>query len=141
MRIAVVDGQGGGIGKSLVDSLRKSLPEEIEIIALGTNAVATSLMMKAGANDGASGEAAIVYNASRVDIIVGTISIILANALLGEVTPAMAKAISDSPADKILLPMSRSNVEIVGCAKDTLPRLVEKTVAIVNNVIGRKHYV
>ncbi|MDP3045678.1 MAG: DUF3842 family protein, partial [Bacillota bacterium] len=80
MRIGVVDGQGGGIGKHITEKLRRELPEETEILALGTNALATSIMMRAGANEGASGENAVVFNAGRVDVIVGSISIVLPNA-------------------------------------------------------------
>ncbi|MBM7686750.1 MAG: hypothetical protein PWP07_2653 [Epulopiscium sp.] len=107
MRIAVIDGQGGGIGKSIVEKLRKELMEDIEIVALGTNSLATSFMMKAGANEGATGENAIVYNSSKVDIIIGAIGIIAANSMLGELTPTMAKAIAESPAKKVLLPLNR----------------------------------
>ena len=92
MRIAVIDGQGGGIGKAIVEKLRKEMQEGIDIVALGTNSTATSIMIKAGANEGATGENAIVYNAPRVDVIVGAIGIIAANSMLGELTPAMARA-------------------------------------------------
>jgi NAD(P)-dependent dehydrogenase (short-subunit alcohol dehydrogenase family) len=103
MKIAVVDGQGGGIGKALVEKLRIEFGNDIEITALGTNALATSLMLRAGADEGASGENAIVYNAGRVDVIIGPIGIIAADSMLGELTPAMAKAIAGSSAKKILI--------------------------------------
>ena len=117
MRIAVIDGQGGGIGKAIVDKLRKELPEDVEIIALGTNSLATSSMIKAGANEGATGENAIAFNVTKVDLVMGTIGILCANSMLGELTPAMAKSIAESPAKKILLPLNRSNIEIVGVDK------------------------
>jgi len=104
MRIAVVDGQGGGIGKAIVEKLRKELPGDVEIIALGTNSAATVLMLKAGANEGATGENAIVYNADKVDVIMGVIGIIAANSMMGELTPLMARAIAESPAKKVLIP-------------------------------------
>lgn len=125
MRIAVIDGQGGGIGKILVERIRKDLPNEIEIIALGTNALASSLMMKAGADACASGENAIVYNSVRVDVIVGPIGIIVANSMLGELTPAMAKAIAESPAKKVLIPLNHCNIEIVGVMNEQLPYFIE----------------
>ncbi len=129
MRIAVIDGQGGGIGKTIVEKLRKELLEDVEIIALGTNALATSYMLKAGANEGATGENAIVVNAGKVDIIMGTVGIIAANSMLGELTPLMAKAIAESPAKKILLPLNRCNIEIVGVDKnEPLPHLTDKAV-------------
>ncbi len=138
MRIAVVDGQGGGIGKTIVEKLRKELPEDVEIIALGTNALATSYMLKAGANEGATGENAIIVNAGRVDVIMGTVGIIAANAMLGELTAAMANAIADSPAKKILLPMNRCNIEIVGVDKcEPLPHLTDKAVQSLKSYFSR----
>ncbi len=135
MKIAVIDGQGGGIGKALVEKLRQELPPDTEIIALGTNAVAASLMLKAGANEGASGENAIIYNASKVDIIVGAIGIIIANSMLGEFSPAMALAISESPARKVIIPLNRCNVEITGVKNEPLPHHIESAVNVVKNYI------
>lgn len=138
MRIAVIDGQGGGIGKSIVEKLRKDLPEDIEIIALGTNSLATSFMIKAGANEGATGENAIVFNAGKVDIIMGTVGIIAANSMLGELTAIMAKAIAESPAKKILLPLNRCNIEIVGVDKsEPMPHLIDKAVQTLKYYIER----
>lgn len=124
MRIAVIDGQGGGIGKYLIEQLRREITEEIEILALGTNAVAAAAMLKAGANDGASGENAIIHNCSRVDLIIGPLGIVIANAMLGEVTPKMAQVVSGCPAAKILLPVSRDGIEIAGYKTEPLPHLV-----------------
>ncbi len=130
MRIAVIDGQGGGIGKLLVEKLRQELPDA-QIIALGTNALAAALMIKAGANEGASGENSIIYNAPKVDIITGTIGIIAANSMLGELTPLMAKAIAESPAKKILIPMNKCNVEVVGVKSEPLPHYID---CVVNSI-------
>ncbi len=138
MRIAVIDGQGGGIGKHIVEKLRRKFPEEIEILALGTNALATSVMLKAGANEGATGENAVKYNASRVDIIVGPVSIMFPNAMLGEMTPGMAEAVCTSPAKKILIPLIRSGVEIVGVKPDPLPHMIEEMVARISENINSK---
>lgn len=87
MRIAVVDGQGGGMGKTLVERIRQTLGSQVEILALGTNALATAAMLKAGADEGATGENAIAVNASRVDYILGSVGILSANSMLGELTP------------------------------------------------------
>ena len=130
LKIAVIDGQGGGIGEQIIRKLRKSLPEDTEIIALGTNSIATANMMKAGANHGATGENAIVINVPKADCVMGTISIIAANSMLGELSPKMAEAISSSPARKILLPLNMENIEVVGINHDPLPHLIDK---IINN--------
>ena len=137
MKIAVVDGQGGGIGKVIVEKIRKELPEEVEIIALGTNAVATMLMMKAGANEGASGENAIVFNAGKVDIIVGSIGIIAANAMMGELTPQIARAIAESPAKKVLIPLNRCNIEVAGVKNEPLPHLIENAIGMIKRLSER----
>jgi hypothetical protein len=125
MRIAVIDGQGGGIGSALIKKIKEAFQERVEVIALGTNAIATAQMMKARANRGASGENAIVVTVSRVDVIVGPISIVLANAMMGEVTTAMAAAVASSPAPKFLLPLTQEAVEVVGISGEPLPHLVE----------------
>jgi NAD(P)-dependent dehydrogenase (short-subunit alcohol dehydrogenase family) len=124
-RICVIDGQGGGIGSALIKKLKEALGETVEIVALGTNAIATAQMLKARANCGASGENAIVRTAARVDVIVGPIAIIMANAMMGEVTPRMAEAVASSPARKLLVPLSRENVEIVGVTPAPLPHLID----------------
>jgi hypothetical protein len=127
-RICVIDGQGGGIGSAVIKMLKQSFEERIEIIALGTNAVATANMLKARANRGASGENAIVQSVKHADIIIGPISIILAQAMLGELTPKMAEAIASCRAKKILIPLSQENVEVVGASAMPLPRLIEAMV-------------
>ena len=131
MRIAVIDGQGGGIGKSVVEKLRQNFGQDIQILALGTNVFAASAMMKAGADEGVSGENPIVVNVFKVDLIVGTIGIIAANSMLGELTPAMAKAIAESPAKKILIPFNRCNLYIVGSKNVTLQQYIDEVVETV----------
>ncbi len=136
MRIAVIDGQGGGIGKAIVERMRRDLPENTEIVALGTNATATAIMMKAGANEGASGENAICYSANKVDIIVGTVGIIVSNAMLGELTPKMAVAITESPAKKILISLNKCNIEIAGVKTEPLPHHIEHTINLIKTTMG-----
>lgn len=135
MKIAVIDGQGGGIGSNLVAKLREVLPQDVEIIALGTNAIATSQMMKSGAARGGSGENAIVSTVPTVDVIAGPLGIIIANSMMGELTPKMAEAISSSSAVKVLLPLTICGVEVVGVAKEPLPNLIEKLVDRIKNMV------
>jgi len=127
-RVCVIDGHGGGIGTALIRSLKEACGESIELIALGTNAIAASQMLKAGANRAASGENAIVRTTRSVDVIVGAISIGWANAMLGEITPKMAEAVMSSPAPKIFLPLSQEPVVLVGVSVEPLPHLVQQLV-------------
>ena len=124
-RICVIDGQGGGIGSVVIKKLKDLFGEAVEIIALGTNAIATAQMLKAKANRGASGENAIVQITGKVDIIIGTVGIIVANAMMGEVTPKMAEAVANSPAKKLLIPLTQENIEIIGLSPTPLPHLIE----------------
>lgn len=125
LKIAVIDGQGGGIGSLIVKRLKDEFRDRFEIIALGTNAAATSAMMKSRANKGATGENAIIYNSDRVDMIIGPLSIVLPNAMLGEVTGKMAAAIVSSQAKKFLLPLNQEGIDITGVNKEPLPHLIE----------------
>jgi hypothetical protein len=125
MRICVIDGQGGGIGSAIIKQLKEAFGESVEILALGTNAIATTQMLKARANRGASGENAIVRSVIDSDIIIGPIGILLANAMMGEVTPRIAEAVASCRAKKFLLPLTQENVEIVGLVSAPLPHLVE----------------
>lgn len=114
MKITIIDGQGGKMGKSVIEQLKKGHPN-LELYAIGTNSIATSAMMKAGADYGATGENPAIVNARDSDIIVGPIGIVFADSLLGEITPAIAVAIGASPAFKILIPVNRCNHFVVGC--------------------------
>lgn len=128
LTVCVVDGQGGGIGGTLIKRMRENLSGAVEIVALGTNAVATAQMLKAGANRGASGENAIVRCVATCDVITGPLGIVMAHALMGEVTPAMAEAVSGSSARKVLLPLSQDNVQVVGVHRAPLPHLVDELI-------------
>ena len=124
-RVCLIDGQGGGIGVSLIKYLREFYGESLEITAIGTNAIAASQMMKAGANRAASGENAIVQTVKRADVIIGSIAITWANSMMGEVTPKMAEAVTSASALKILLPLNQENVVIVGFHREPLPHLIK----------------
>lgn len=129
MKIVIIDGQGGKIGGLLVSKLKES-GLAAGIFAIGSNSIATAAMLKAGADHGATGENPVVINCRDADFIVGPIGIIAADALLGEITPAMAAAVSQSPAKKILLPLNRCNHYIVGAqdlpVAQAVPLAVEK---------------
>jgi hypothetical protein len=125
VRICVIDGLGGGIGSVIIKRLKEIYQEQHDVIALGINVIATAQMLKARANQGASGQNAIVITAPKVDVILGTISIVMAHAMLGEVTPRIAEAVASSPAYKILLPLTQERLDIVGVTKEPLPHLVE----------------
>lgn len=131
----MIDGQGGGIGSLIIKRLRETFGEGIEIIGLGTNAMATGAMLKAGANKGASGENAIVQTAKGVDSIVGSVAIVLANSMMGELTPKMAEAISSSSAMKYLIPLKMPEVEIIGGSKEPLPHLVDQLIKRIQETI------
>lgn len=124
-QICVIDGQGGGIGSAIIRKLRDTFDESLDIIALGTNAIATTLMLKAKANRGASGENAIIHTVRQVPLITGPLGIIIAHAMMGEVSPAIATAVAASPAPKLLLPLSQENVRIAGITPVPLPRLID----------------
>ena len=127
-RICVIDGQGGGIGKTLIKSIKACFGETVEIWGLGTNPIATGQMLKAGANRGATGENAIVRSVMLSDFVIGSGAITWAHAMLGEVTPAMAEAIMAAPALKILLPLNQENVHLAGLISEPLPHMVKTIV-------------
>ncbi|MBN2810003.1 MAG: DUF3842 family protein [Deltaproteobacteria bacterium] len=137
MRIAVIDGQGGGIGSAIIRRLKDEYGEKIEIWALGTNAIATAAMMKARANRGATGENAIVRSVSRVEIVIGTISLVMAHAMMGELTPAMAEAVAAASARKMLIPLTQENLTVVGVQKDHLPILIDYLIPLINEEMAK----
>lgn len=112
--LLVLDGQGGGMGAQLIRQLLPGMPEDWELLCVGTNSLATSAMLKAGAARGATGENALIYNAGRAHLILGPIGMILANGILGEVSPAMATAVSASECPKVLIPSNACGVTVAG---------------------------
>jgi hypothetical protein len=136
MIIAVVDGMGGGIGAQIVTQLRQELPLEVEILALGTNAIATEKMMKARANRGASGENAIQVSINQADFILAPIGVVIPNSLMGEVTPAIATAIASAPGAKLLLPINQPHFEIVGIEWKALTKQISQAIDTIRERAG-----
>ena len=133
-KLTIIDGQGGKIGKTLIEQLKKRYPEQ-ELYAIGTNSIATSAMLKAGADYGATGENPCIVNAQDSDIIIGPVGIVFANALLGEITPAVATAVGASKAFKILIPMNRCNHYIVGCEEVGLSEYIRQACEKVDTLL------
>ena len=129
MNIMVIDGQGGRMGKSIVEQMKRNCPED-EILAIGTNSIATAAMLKAGADAGATGENPAIVGCRTADLIIGPLGIVIADSLLGEITPAMAAAIGQSRAKKILLPVNRCQHYVVGCRDLPLGELVRMAVEL-----------
>ena len=123
MRILVVDAQGGGVGRQLITAIRQEIPGT-EITAVGTNSAATSAMLKAGADYAATGENALIVNARKTDLIVGPIGAVIADSMLGEITPAMAVAVAQSNAKRILIPFSHCDNILVGVQDYSIGRLI-----------------
>ena len=134
MKIMVIDGQGGGIGAAVIKGLRESVGNDLLILAIGTNSIATSRMMKAGANRGATGENAIVRTSRTVDVIIGPLAILMANSMMGEMAPQAASAVSSSDAKKILIPLTQEKVVLVGISEEPLPHLVDRVVKIIGEM-------
>ena len=127
MNILIVDGQGGGVGKQLIQSLKSAFADDF-IMAVGTNSAATSAMLKAGASAAATGENAVAVAAKKADIIAGPIGIVIADALYGEITPQMALAIAQSNAKRVLLPFQHCDNVIVGVGDFNIANLIELAV-------------
>ncbi|MCB2228393.1 MAG: DUF3842 family protein [Desulfarculaceae bacterium] len=130
MRICVIDGQGGGIGSVIIRRLKDEFGEQVQVLALGSNAIATAQMMKAGANRGATGENAIIWSIQDADVIIGPISIVLANAMMGEITPKVAAEVASCKAKKFLLPLTQENVEVASVIREPLPHQVDHIVGV-----------
>lgn len=128
MKIAIIDGQGGRLGKLLIEAVRKTWPDSY-IIAIGTNATATATMLKAGANEGATGENPVVVATRKVDIIVGPLGIVIADSLLGEVTEKMSLAVAKSDAARVLIPMNRCDNLVAGVNAQTIGELVDDAIS------------
>ena len=127
LTIMVVDAQGGGLGKQLITLIRKELPN-VHIIAVGTNSVASSTMLRAGADEAATGENSVRVVSKKVDVIIGPVGMVIADAMLGEITKEMACAIAQSPAKRIMIPFNNCNNYVAGTSEISTGRLIADAV-------------
>lgn len=134
MKVVVIDGQGGNIGKQLVISIKDNF-DDVYIRAIGTNSTATANMLKGGADEAATGENAVIVGCDIADIIVGPIGIIIPNALLGEVTEKMASAISKAKAEKVLIPLNKCDVLVAGIQNKSTGELLQDAINMINDII------
>lgn len=137
MNILVIDAQGGGIGKQLVAAIKQNITNVV-LTAVGTNSIATSAMLKAGADYGATGENAVVVGCRKADIIVGPIGIVIADALFGEITPRMAKAVGQSAARRILVPLSHCDNIVVGVADLSISAMIQGVVKTIQSLADKQ---
>ncbi len=128
MNILIIDAQGGGIGRQVITAIRQNIPDAV-ITAVGTNTTATSVMIKAGADYGATGENAVIVCTRKADVIIGPIGITVADSMFGEITPAMAKAVGQSSAKRILIPVSHCDNIVVGIKNLSMKELIEEVIA------------
>lgn len=135
-KVLIIDGQGGRIGKLLVEGLKAALPE-LHITAIGSNSIATAAMMRAGADQGATGENPVVVNARDADIIAGPVGIVMADSLLGEITPKMACAVAQSRAQKVLIPINKCSHTIIGIGEMPLSEYIKLAVSAIASSINK----
>lgn len=124
MNILVIDAQGGGVGKQLIEAIKEKIPSA-DITAVGTNTIATSAMIKAGANNAATGENAVIVGCKKADVIIGPIGIVIADSLYGEITPSMATAVGSSLAKRILIPINHCDNIIAGVPDLSMGKLID----------------
>lgn len=134
VNILVIDGQGGGLGRQLVTAIQEACPEAV-IMAVGTNSLATSAMLKAGADQSATGENAVIVGCRKADIITGPIGIVIADSLFGEITPQMAVAVGQSQAKRILIPLNLCDNTVVGVKKQPMTQLVQEVVELIKETV------
>lgn len=134
MNIVVIDAQGGGVGKQIIAAVKEKFPQ-MNVVAVGTNALATTAMLKAGADGGATGENAVVVSCRKADLIIGPVGIIMADSMLGEVTPAMAKAVAQSDAVRVLIPFNNCNTHIVGVQNQNMSFFVSEAIKTIEKLL------
>ena len=127
MKVMVIDGQGGGLGRQLVAAIKARLPQ-VTVLAVGTNSAATTAMLRAGADQAATGENAVVVGSRSADAIVGPVGIVIADAMLGEITPQMAVAVAQSQAGRVLIPVSQCDNIVAGAQGQPMAKLVQSAV-------------
>lgn len=127
MKVLVIDGQGGGLGRQLVTALKAYAPD-IEVLAVGTNSTATNAMLKAGADQAATGENSVLAASRRADVIMGPVGIVIADSMLGEITPAMAVAVGQSTAKRILIPVNLCDNIVVGVTDASMGKNVQNAI-------------
>ncbi|MDE6015339.1 MAG: DUF3842 family protein [Acetatifactor sp.] len=135
MNILIIDAQGGGIGKQVVTAIKQNIPGAV-ITAVGTNTTATSVMIKAGADYGATGENAVIVGTRKADVIIGPIGIIVADSMFGEITPAMAMSIGQSSAKRILIPVNHCDNIVVGIRNLSIKELIEEVLLELHKLEG-----
>ena len=135
MKILIVDGQGGGVGRQLAVQIKQAFPD-VELMAVGTNTIATSAMLKGGADTAATGENAVLVAARKADVIVGPLGIVVADSLGGEISPAMANAVAQSNAKRILIPFKQCDNVIVGVSDYTLGNLIQQAIDELRKIIA-----
>lgn len=135
MKILIVDGQGGGVGRQLAAQIKETFPD-VQLMAVGTNTIATSAMLKGGADSAATGENAVLVAARKADVIVGPLGIVVADSLGGEISPAMANAVAQSNAKRILIPFKHCENVIVGVSDYTLGHLIQQAIDELRKILA-----
>lgn len=136
MEILVIDGQGGGMGARLVEAI-KALEADVTVAAVGTNVIATQAMLRAGADHGATGENALCFGCRRADVIVGPVGIVIADSLWGEISPAMATAVGQSSAVKVLIPVNQCSNIIAGASGIPQSKLIESAISEIRKILEK----
>lgn len=136
--VLVIDGQGGGIGRQITQNIKENFPE-MSVRAVGTNILATQAMIKSGADEAATGENAVIVGCRKADFIVGPIGIVIADSLMGEITPAMAVAIGQSNATRILLPVNQCDNQVVGVNNYSLSYLIRECMEMIRKNISNNY--
>ena len=135
MKVLIIDGQGGGLGRQLVTAVKEAHPD-IEVLAVGTNSAATNAMLRAGADQAATGENSVAVASRQADVIMGPIGIVIADSMLGEITPAMAVAVSQSQAKRTLIPVNFCDNIVVGVGETSMVKNVQNAVNALEKLLG-----